>query len=112
MFEFHGSVCSVLIVCRPILKLYIYFVVQNLGRQYLFFHSNTGYQLFKCQIFLILGFLYVSRVSCVQLLGLAEIRLAANFSFKGAREWSLKSENMRNSCNLCQIYGFGGDMAK
>ena len=29
----------------------------------------------------------------MQLLGLAEIRLAEDFLFKGAREWSLKSEN-------------------
>ena len=87
-------------------------MVRNSGRQYLFLHSDTGYQLFKCQIAQILGFLYVSRVSCVQLLGLAEIRLAVNFSFKGAREWSLKSENTQNLRNLCQIYGFGGDMAE
>ena len=48
----------------------------------------------------------------MQLLGLAEIRLAEDFSFKRAQEWSLKSENTQNSHNLCQIYGFGGDMAE
>ena len=48
----------------------------------------------------------------MQLLGLAKIRLAEDFSFKGAREWSLKSESTRNSCNLCQINGFGSHMAE
>ena len=48
----------------------------------------------------------------MQLLGLAEIRLAEEFSFEGAWEWSLKSENTQNSRNLCQVHGFGGDMAK
>ena len=48
----------------------------------------------------------------MQLLGLAKIRLAGDFLFKGAWEWSLKSENTQNSRNLCQIYGFGSDMAE
>ena len=89
--------------------IYIYIVVQNSERQYLFLHSDTGYQLFKGQIARISGFYMFKGV---QLLGFAEIRLAVNFSFKGAQEWSLKSENTQNSRNSCQIYGFGSDMAE
>ena len=55
MLEFHGSGCSVLAyLCKK--NQYIYIVVRISGRQYLFLHSDTGYQLFKCHIAQILGF--------------------------------------------------------
>ena len=64
MFKFHGSGCSVLVLCKPMLKQYIFIVVQNSGRQYLFLRSDTGYQFFKCQIAQILGF-YMFKGSAV-----------------------------------------------
>ena len=49
----------------------------------------------------------------MQVIGLAEIRLAEDFSYEGALELNFKAENTRNSqIFFGEICGFGGDMAK
>ena len=48
----------------------------------------------------------------MQVIGLAEIRLAEDFSYEGALELNFKVENTRNLWIFCEICGFGGDMAE
>ena len=36
----------------------------------------------------------------MQVMGLAEIRLAEDFSYEGALQWNFKVENTRNLCNF------------
>ena len=48
----------------------------------------------------------------MQVIGLAKIQLAEDFSYEGALELNFKAENTRNSRIFGEICGFGGDMAE
>ena len=48
----------------------------------------------------------------MQVIGLAKIQLAKDFSYEGVLELNFKAENTQNSQIFCEICGFGGDMAK
>ena len=87
-------------------------VVQISGRKYLFFRSDTGHQLFKCQIAQISGFYMFKGSAVCKSWGWPKLDQWKIFRLRGHGNGALKSENTRNLCNLCQIYGFGGDMAE
>ena len=48
----------------------------------------------------------------MQVIGLAKIRLAEDFSYEGVLELNSKAENTQKIVEFCQICGFGSDMAK
>ena len=48
----------------------------------------------------------------MQVMGLAEIRLAEDFLYEGALELNFKAENTRKVTEFCPICGFGGNMAE
>ena len=48
----------------------------------------------------------------MQVMGLAKIQLAEDFSYEGAWQWNFKAENTRNLHNCVKMYGFGSDMAE
>ena len=48
----------------------------------------------------------------MQLLGLAEIRLAEDFSSEGAWEWVFETWKYMKFEQFGQVHGFGGDMAE
>ena len=48
----------------------------------------------------------------MQVLGLAELRLAEDFSSEGVQEWVFGTWKYTKFMQFGQVHGFGGDMAE
>ena len=48
----------------------------------------------------------------MQVLGLAKIRLAEDFSSEGAQEWVFETWKYMKFVHFGQVHGFGGDVAE